>query len=242
MAETGHAPNLAHFARLISFCEGYGLDYNPSNSDISVVTLNNYLTTVQAAMDNVTAQMAPWKTAVNTRADAFLGIRKLVTRVVNAFAASGAPESAVEDAKGFKRKIDGARAKALEDDPATPADESEAGISVSQRSYPQLVEHLDDLIELLDSNAIYNPNETELKIVALRSYSTILKTANAAVVDAYTPFSNARIARDASMYDEPLSLVNVAALVKKYVKSVFGADSPQFQQISGLEFTRPKKK
>jgi hypothetical protein len=241
MAETGHAPNVAHFEKLISFCEGYGVEYNPSNSELLVTTLKNMLTDVQTKMANVTAAMGPWKAAVNTRSDAFLGIRKRVTRVVNAFAASGAPESAVEDAKGFKRKIDGARAKALKDDTTTPENESEAGISVSQRSYPQLVQHLDDLIALLDTFNAYQPNETDLTVSNLQSYSISLKIVNLDVVNAYPPFSNARIARDAALYGEGSTLVNIAGLVKKYVKSVYGAGSPQFQQVSALEFRRPTK-
>ncbi len=35
------------------------------------------------------------------------------------------------------------------------------------------------------------------------------------------------------------SLVETAFDVKKYVKSVFGATSPQYKQISSLEFTKP---
>ena len=36
-----------------------------------------------------------------------------------------------------------------------------------------------------------------------------------------------------------LAVVNTH-YVKKYVKSVFGATSPEFKQVSGLEFTRLK--
>ena len=32
----------------------------------------------------------------------------------------------------------------------------------------------------------------------------------------------------------------VATAVKKYVKSVFGASSPQFAQVKGIEFKKPK--
>lgn len=96
-------------------------------------------------------------------------LRKLTTRVVNSFDASGAPKNAVEDAKSLKRKIDGARATALPvDDPKTPENESKS-ISVSQQSYTQLVEHLDNLIELLDSTGTYTPNETELQIATLQT-------------------------------------------------------------------------
>lgn len=135
MAETGHARNIEHFATLIAFCQGYGGDYKPSNAAITVANLQAKLASAQAGIDGVTATVAPWKTKVNERESAYDGIRKLVTRVVNSFAASGAEDNAVEDAKGYQRKINGARADALpEDDPETPEDESQ-GNSVSQRSY-----------------------------------------------------------------------------------------------------------
>ncbi len=184
--------------------------------------------------------MAPWKTVVNERQTAFEGIRKLTTRVVNSFAASGAAQNFINDAQTFKRKIDGARAKTLPvDDPNTPEDESK-GISVSQQNYTQLVEHLDNLIAILTASGSYSPNEVELQTASLTTYSTSLKTANTAVTGAATPLSNSRITRDDALYGKDTGLVDLAALVKKYVKSLYGADSPQFQQISGLEFHRPR--
>ncbi len=72
------------------------------------------------------------------------------------------------------------------------------------------------------------------------AYSTTLKNANTAVTTAGTPLRNSSITRDDAMYATDTGLVDLAALVKKYVKSLYGADSPQFQQISGLEFTRPR--
>ncbi len=240
MAETGHARNVERFSQMISFVQGYGADYAPSNAAIGVAALQAKLAAANAGIDGVTSALAPWKVVVNDRQNAFEGIRKLTTRVVNSFDASGAPKNAVDDAKTFKRKIDGARATTLPvDDPNTPEDESK-GNSVSQQSYTQLVEHLDNLIGLLNSTGTYAPNETELQLASLTTYSTSLKGANTAVTNATTPLSNSRITRDDVMYADDSGLVALAGLVKKYVKSLYGADSPQYKQISGLEFTRPK--
>lgn len=109
MAETGHARNVERFAQMISFVQGYGVDYAPSNAAIAVAGLQAKLAAANAGIDGVTAALAPWRVLVNDRQNAFEGIRKLTTRVVNSFDASGAPKNAVEDAKLFKRKIDGAR-------------------------------------------------------------------------------------------------------------------------------------
>jgi hypothetical protein len=67
-----------------------------------------------------------------------------------------------------------------------------------------------------------------------------LKNANTAVINAYTTVSNSRIARDQSLYNPANGLCETAKEVKGYVKSVFGASSPQYKQISGLEFRTVK--
>jgi hypothetical protein len=238
MAESGHARNVERFTQLLSFVTSYGAEYAPSNTTITIPNLQAKLTASLAGIDGVSTAHAGLKLAVNDRENTFADLRPLTTRLVNAFAASGAPQNAVDDAKTLKRKIDGVRAKALpEDNPNTPEDESQ-GNSVSQRSYTQLTEHFDNLIELLDNSGIYAPNETELQIGALQAYSTSLKNANTNVINNTTPVSNKRITRDEALYADGTGLVDLAGLVKKYIKSLYGADSPQYEQISGLEFKR----
>ena len=90
MAETGHARNVEHFATMISFVDGYGGVYKPSNAAIELAALQAKLASAQGGIDGVTSAMAPWKTKVNERETAYDGIRKLVTRVVNSYAASDA--------------------------------------------------------------------------------------------------------------------------------------------------------
>lgn len=242
MAETGHAKNVANFGVLVSYVEGYGASYAPSNAAILLTALQDKMSDAEDSLDGVFATLAPWKNAVNARETAYSGLRKLVTRVVNSFAASGADQNAIDDAKAIKRKIDGARAKALpKDDPETPEDESK-GHSVSQRSYSQTAEFFDELIAFLGTNSeFYNPNETALQLTTLTTRSNELKAANEDVNDAAVPLSNARIARDVQLYTEKAGLVDLAGLVKKYVKSIYGADSLQFKQISKLVFRKLKK-
>lgn len=249
MSESGNAINVAHFTQLISFVNGYGDKYEPTNTTISLTALQTTLTLSEEAMTEVNDTLAPWKNKVNEREDAYAGLQKLVTRVVNAFAASGADQNAINDAKAIKRKIDGARAKALpKDEPEEPVGEpngtnGEPTIhSVSQRSYTQTVANFEELIAFLSSNStFYDPNESELQITTLNTRAGQMKAANDAVIAAATPLSNARIHRNAVLYGEESSLVSLAKLVKLYVKALYGADSPQFKQISGLAFRSPSK-
>ncbi len=93
---------------------------------------------------------------------------------------------------------------------------------------------------MVGTEPTYAPNETELQISTLQANLGNLKATNTAVVNAYTNFSNARITRNSILYAPTSGLVDIASDVKKYVKSVFGATSPQFKQVSKLEFRKVK--
>jgi hypothetical protein len=227
-----------HFQQMISFCTGYGADYAPTNTEIALAALNTALADAQSSLDDVQAAVAPWKLKVADRENIYKGIRPLTTRIVNAYEATGTDDNKVDNVKTLHRAKHGARAKALpKDDPGTPEEESK-GNSISHRSYVQVAEAFGQMIKQLDEDPLYAPNENDLKITTLNTLHAAMDTANAAVITAATPMSNARIARNEVLYGEDTGICDRAALVKKYVKSLYGADSPQYKQISGLEFRK----
>lgn len=59
------------------------------------------------------------------------------------------------------------------------------------------------------------------------------------MINAEVAYSNARITRDTILYSDDTGLIDIASDVKKYVKAIFGASSPQFKQISGIKFKKP---
>ena len=96
------------------------------------------------------------------------------------------------------------------------------------------------MIESVSQDANYKPNEKELQVATLQTKLDSLKTANTDLINGFTNWSNARINRNTTLYNPLTGLVQTALEVKKYVKSVFGASSPQFKQVSGLEFSNVK--
>lgn len=240
MAETGHAINVVRFESMISFCTGYGGDYKPSNPAIELAALNAALAAGQTMLDGVTTGLVGWKGKVNFRENQYLGVGKLATKVSAAFAICGTTANAIADMQGFVRKLAGARKKKLVvDDPNTVENEA-AHNSVSQRSYTQTAEHFDAMIEMCINEPLYNPNEAELQIAALQAKSAAMKAANTGVVDSVTALSNNRISRNAVLYTDDKSIFELAKLVKLYIKSLYGQGSPQFKQVSGLKFTKPR--
>jgi len=239
MSEKGHAKNIANFLLLVEFVVAFGAVYNPSNALITLASLNATKTAAEALLDKLNTKFAALTNAVNAREILFANLSALTTRIVNAVKASGASDQFVADVKTLARKIQGRRKseKAI-DDPNTPEDESKKAHSASQMSYSNRAENFSTLTALAKSEPIYAPNEADLKTSTLEDHYDDLKDSNESVDTAYVGASGVRVERDNFLYDDESGLVEQATLVKAYVKSLFGANSPEYKQIKGIEFKR----
>ena len=239
-SQTGNAKNVANFQNLISFCAGYGAAYNPSRDGLQVTNLQTLLSAAQAALAGCQTKETAFNNATHARHDCFAPLKPLATRIVNALAVSGVAHSVVEDAKSINHKIQGKRATTPKPVTTTPQDGTTAAepatISASQQGFDNLVEHFNALIELVSSHTEYNPNEDDLKVTALQTLLAQLKSADTDVINTHTDWSNSRLDRDAILYAHTTGLVDTAIDVKAYIKSIFGATSAQYKQISGIEF------
>ena len=238
-SETGHAKNVANFEDLISFSTGYGATYNPTKEALKVANLNTQLANAQTVLNEVKTTQTAFNNATNKRMDAFKPLKSLATKIINALDATDASAETVKDARTINRKIQGQRAtpKTVSSPPAAQVEgAADKTISASQQSYDQQIEHFAKLVELLSSDSNYKPNEADLTVAANQTKLAALKAANTDVVKTYTNWSNSRIARTNTLYNPLTGLVNTALDVKKYIKSIFGALSPQFKQVSKLEF------
>lgn len=240
--ETGHAKNVATFEDLISFCTGYGATYNPSKANLKLAALTPQLTAALATLQAVKTAKTAYDNATNAREISFTPLKPLATKIINALAATDAASQTIDDARTVINKIQGRRAKAVEVPDAKALAEGAEPVktaSTSQQSYDKLVDHFAQLIALLTAEPKYLPNENELKLATLNTQIADMRTKNTAVINALTAVSNARINRDKLLYGDLTGMVDTALGVKQYVKSLFGAKSPQYKQVSGLRFTRP---
>jgi hypothetical protein len=240
MAEKGHAKNLENLKKERDYAVSWGAKYAPSNPVLLLTNLNAVITAAETVTDELQAARTPYRTATAAAEDVFEPVNKLITRVMNALAVSGVADSIVEDARTYARKIQGKRAApAATDDPSTPdVDESQQSHSASQMSRAQRIENLDALILLLETQTLYNPNETDLKIDALQDLSADLKTKAQAVNPNFVPYSNKLGERDEIYYADGKGIVAIGNLFKKYVQAAFGSDSTEYNQVKGLEFKK----
>lgn len=238
-SETGHAKNVANFQDLIEFVTGYGTIYNPSKESLKLSQLIILKSNAENALADVITRNTAYNNKVNERVSAFSGLKSLSTRLINALQSTDATEETINDAKTYNRKLQGKKAISTQPptDPNTPAPNT---ISTSQQSYDQLIQHFIGLKSVLEAEPSYTPNETDLQVVTLDTKIEDLTEKNTAVATAYANVSNSRISRNKVLYTNNTSLVETANEVKKYIKSVFGASSPEFAQVKGIEFKKPK--
>ena len=237
-ADSGHVINVSNFRSLISSCTYFGATYNPVLDAIKLTNMNALASEAEAALQDLRIALGVYRTKVADRETAFEPLNKLITRVVNAFEVSGASEALIESVRALGKQVKGQRVKpkANDDEP------SDKDIAAVQGSYVARADALAELIALLDANkTIYKPTENALKILELQALLLTLTSQNSDVENAIQPVTNARAVRNEKLYDPQTGVVAVALLAKKYVRSVYGARSPQALQVGAVKFTKPRK-
>jgi autotransporter adhesin len=249
--ESGHAKNMANFDELITYVVGYGTIYKPNKSSIQLVALQTLQPKVHNAMTTVNQLNVVLIAARAARKTAFAPLSKLITRIVNAEKASDTNLQTHETVKSLVRMLRGEHSKAKSTQviaataPATGSASttttvpSATTVSTGNKSHVDkdtVLNTLDKLIQTLIGIPEYKPFEADITTDALRTLYNDLHAKNAAVVTAHAQLSNANIARYEICYKPNTGMVDLTSDVKSYVKSVYGAVSPQYKQISKLKF------
>lgn len=244
-SETGHAKNVANFGTLITVINGFGEAYNPSKQAITAASLSTLHENAKNMMSEMNGIAGSYSIAVANRETAFEPLSKLATRIINALRASDAPQQVIESAESLVRKLQGKRAtpKKTEEEKAAMLAEGSTvkEVSSSQMSFDNRLDSFNKFVGLLDNIPQYTPNEEELKVNTLANYYTNLSSVNLSAIQAETALSNARMVRNEILYKSGTGLVDIAQSVKTYVKSLYGATSAQYKQVSGLAFKIVKK-
>ncbi|MFL6373999.1 MAG: hypothetical protein ACJ73D_04960 [Pyrinomonadaceae bacterium] len=250
MSDHGHADNVAAGEQQIAYITSWGAAYNPSNTAITLANLTANHTAAVSSMNGVANARADYVNLINDRENTYLGIRPLVTRVVQYYESTGADQNKIDDVRTLKRKLDGARASSKPTTPPSnggstpepPADSGPGTGSASQQGHTQVIEHLEGIIKLLQEDALYSPNETEIQLPTLTARVNDMKAAKSAVATSLATISNARGHRDDVLYADSTGLYDRAMLTKKYVRAGFGQDSTQYTQLASLKFKKAKVK
>lgn len=236
--ESGMNVYVGNLDKLANVCDGFGAAYNPVPYNLTVPSLRALSQTVKTAITAVDTALPVYVTAENARQTKFALLPPLATRVQAAATVLDLPDAIIVHVKEVVRKIRGKRLHKLQ--PEKEGDEPAKHISVSQTSFVEQIEHLNQLIALVESQPAYTPSEYDLTVPALRTLLEEMKSTNAAAVAAEVPLTNARRERDRLLYEPKTGMMDTALAVKNYVKAAFGASSNEYKEVNHIKFRNKK--
>lgn len=242
--ETGHAKNVANLQKLIEQVTVY-TDYNPPVANLEVANLQTLYTNSLAKLNEVEDKRNANKAAIHSRQVAFEPLKPICTRIINQLEILGLAQGTLDQAKSLNKLIQGGqkrKSNTTENEGGTPPSGEPEGatVSTSRQSYTQQADNFGILLQLLSTIPTYNPNETDLQLASLNTYQTSLMSATQAVDQTEAELNNKFIERNEILYADGSGLYSIAQNVKKYVKSVYGANSPEFSNVSKIKFTDQK--
>ncbi len=236
-SETGHAKNAANLQKLIEQVTPY-TRYNPSVPNLEIAQLKTLHTTALTKLSEVEEKRNANKKAIHIRQQAFENLKPTCTRIINQLEIVGLPQGTLGQAKSLNRLIQGSKKNTTTTNEKNG--ETTNTISTSRQSYTQQTDNFGILLQLLSTITDYNPNLEELTLTSLNTYHTSLVTSTQAVDQTEAELNTKLIERNQILYADDTGLYTIAQNVKKYVKSIYGATSPEYSNISKIRFSKQK--
>ena len=242
--QTGHVQNLVNLGVVINHLGTFQKNYNPPRNILTIDGLTQLKSDGESVLASVTSAEISCKNSISARSSSFDNLDNLITRAINGLRISGAPAQTIVQAETIVRQLRGKRATAkTTGKEAVTANESGAEIvqnTLHNTTMDSKIENFTKFVQFLSGILEYKPNEADLTITALNAKLADLKTTNASYVTAMAALDAARLERNTILYAENSGVVDVAMSVKLYVKSLFGARSPQYKEISDIVFTKKR--
>ena len=235
-SEVGHAKNVANLQKLTEQVTVYTL-YNPPVDNIKIANLQTLYTTASAKLAEVEDKRNANKNAITVRQSAFENLKSTTTKIINHLQILGLPSGTIDQAKSLNRLIQGGQKKAVT--PTEAGKEEPKTASTSRQSYTQMADNFGILLQLLSTITEYNPNEDDLKLANLNTYKESLMSSTQSVDQTEAELNNKLLERDQLLYADGTGLYSIAQNVKKYVKSLYGATSTEYSNVSAIKFTSP---
>lgn len=240
--KSGHEQNVVNLGEIIHRIKTFRPGYDPSREELTVEKLEILKGNGETVIDAWNLAESVFKKSIAYRGLCFTDIDSLTTRSINALRISGASPRTIEQAEAIVRNLRGERAS----DKFTEAEIAEAkekgeevrNNTVHNTTIDSKVENFKKYIQFLSIEEKYKPNEADLKIDTLNNKLLALKTVNDSYSVSDAALNAARMARNTMLYNNFTGLVDICLDVKLYVKSAFGAKSPEYKAISDLKFRK----
>ncbi len=235
-----HVNNLQAFNSLIGYCTGYGGKYNPGRQNLRIEALQSQLEAVRQVIDQVKETKVHFINEVNERKQVFAQLPALASSVLRTMVASGTSEERLVSTRMLVTNILG---KSQKPRTPVPAGGAQPAAEIAKRSSLQMsfwskTDSFSQLVKMVASEPLYQPNEPELSLNGLMKKLAELEAMNQRVATARVQWSNAMRQRKDAMYDGNESLYRIAIAVKSYLRAIFGFNSTQYEQVKNILVTK----
>jgi hypothetical protein len=234
-----HSKIAGTYEGFVKICSGFR-GYHPGSTNLQLSALQELAVQARQSLEAKDATRSVWNRATNQREIAFASLKKLVSAVLFALAASGASEQTMKDARVFLRQISGRRKSRG----PIPSEKATATVEKERPSQPVGFEHLTNqfsqLVEMVSQEAAYQPNEPHLAVSGLQELVNQLHLHNDNVKKARADFFHARVTLYEVYYGEKHSIVATGRAAKKYLRSVYGLNSNEYSQVRKINFKKSK--
>ncbi|HBL78955.1 hypothetical protein [Aequorivita vladivostokensis] len=237
-SEVGHNKNVANYKAAYTILEEMGSLYNPTNTQILLTNLEPLRTTLTGQIDQLDASLAEYRADVADRKNAIALMDKKATKINQYFHSLDVPENEKQNIAAQVKLIRGDSKKKTT---PPPNEEEENHISTSRQSFDNKVANFNTLIAQLEQFSEYAPNEDEIKLPTLRSYTEALETLNERVHVSGDGLITARAARNNSLYYGTPNVLALIKNIKAYVRSLGLAGEPYYKALVRLKFSKPVK-
>ena len=228
--------NMQAFNSLIGYCTGYGGKYNPGRPNLRIESLQAQMDAVRQALENVKETRVHFINEVNERRQVFARLPALASSVLRTMVACGVADDKLTSARMLVTNLLGKspRSRTVVAEQGAQPVQPTVRQSSMQWSYWSQADSFSQLVKMIATEPLYQPNEQELSLAGLKLKLASLEDMNQRVAQARTNWSNARLQRDASMYGQEQSLSSLTRAVKSYLRAIFGLHSPQYDQVKGI--------
>jgi len=236
-----HVSNVQSFEKLLGICTGYGGSYNPGKQNLRVEILSDLLKQAQDKLLQVSIAKSNHEQAQNEREIAFTEMRALTSRIMAELRSSGALPQTIADASVMARRIRGyskADKAGITAEKGKASEPETASRKRNSADFANSAAYLEKLLQTLGNEPRYQPMNPELQLETLQAMLTRLRSLNAAVVNAYAAWSNARHERTTFLYLGPECLHNTAMAMKHQVQATFGFNSEAHALVRKVHFTK----
>ncbi|MDD4991603.1 MAG: hypothetical protein PHR83_05145 [Paludibacter sp.] len=241
---TGHEQNVTNLELLLTIFPTFGEAYNPPKPALTIPALTDLLQKGKLEINAVNAAGVVFQNAGSARAVEFDDFDKLITRSINSLRIAGVSAQTLAQAEAIVRDLRGKRASGLLSEEELAAEKAKGNnitqVKVHNSTIDSKIENLGKYVLFLAAVPDYKPNEAELKVEGLQAKLDAIKAKNTDTKTAEAGLEAARISRNTLMNTDNTGLVDTANDAKLYVKSAFGATSPQYKQISSIAFVKIK--